>query len=263
MPDQHRGEHAGKAVARIGSAAAGGFLAPIIGPEAAAATGQALMETMETTDSVIPFLTDRVRQRLGALSEHARAETERRHEDGAVFRGDGLLDDEELGADLLEGVLRGAIEAERTQKAAAIANVAATVSFDDTLSGADALRYIRLIREASWRQLCALVYFDDETLAEERQLHAARGSEGDAQIKPTLEAELSEMARLLELIGFRDSKTEAVNNPSDTWNGGSITASRLGTVAPTGLGLTLLRIAQLPGLVEDGDLQELRTDLGM
>jgi hypothetical protein len=260
MTDRDRGEQAGKAIARIGGAAAGGFLAPIIGPEAAAAAGQALMET---TDIAIPFLTERVNRRITTLSDQARAETMRRHEEGGVFREDGLLDDESLGEDLLEGVLRGAIEAERTQKAAAIANVAVTVSFDETLSGADALRYIRLIREASWRQLCALVYFGNDSRREERELHAARASEGDAQVKPVLEAELSEMARSLELIGFRDPKTGAVNNPSDTWDGGGITAAHLGKVAPTGLGLTLLRIGRLSDLVSDADLRELRNDLGM
>jgi len=260
MPGPGRGEKAGQAIARIGGAAAGGFLAPLIGPEAAAATGQALMET---TDAVIPFLTDRVNRRVEVLSDQVRAETEQRREKGEDFRDDGLLDDEALGEGLLEGILRGAIEAERTQKAGAIANVAVSVAFDDGISGADALRCIRLIREASWRQLCALVYLGDSSLAEERELHAARGSEGEAQVNPILEAELSEMARSLELIGLLDSKTGAVSNPSDTWNGGTITAARLGTIAPTELGLTLLRIGQLPDLVVENDLRELRSDLGM
>jgi hypothetical protein len=54
---------------------------------------------METTDFVIPFLTDRVKQRVEVFSEQARAETDRRREEGADFRGDGLLDDEELTSD--------------------------------------------------------------------------------------------------------------------------------------------------------------------
>ena len=260
MPEPGRGEKAGQAIARIGGAAAGGFLAPLIGPEAAAATVQALMET---TDAVIPFLTDRVNRRVEVLSDQARAETERRREKGETFRDDGLLDDVEFGEDLFEGILRGTIEAERTQKAAAIANVAVSVAFDRDISGADALRCIRLTRETSWRQLCALAYFGDGSFAEERELHAAKGSEGEAQVNPILEAELSEMARSLELIGLLDSKTGAVNNPSDTLNGGTITAARLATVAPTGPGLTLLRIGQLSDLVDDDDLRELRNDFGM
>jgi hypothetical protein len=254
------GEGKGKAIARVGGAAVGGFLGTIIGPEAGAAAGQALMEA---TDMVIPFLTDRVNRRIRTLTQQAQTETERRRAEGEQFRDDGLLDDEPLGEDLLEGVLRGAIEAEREQKAAAIGNVAAAVAFDETLSGADALRYIRLIREASWRQLCALVYFTDDSSVSERELHGAKGSEGDAQIKPVLEAELSELARSLELIGFRDSSTGAINNPSDTWNGGGITAADLGKVAATGLGLSLVRIARLSDLVSEKDLDDLRVDLGM
>jgi hypothetical protein len=249
-----------QAIARIGAATAGGFLTPLMGPEAAAAAGQTLMEA---TNAVVPFLIDRVNRRVAVLSEQVRVKTDRRRARGETFRDDGLLDDEALGEDLLEGVLRGAIEAERTQKAEAIANVAISVAFDDGISGADALRCIRLIREASWRQLCALVYFGNSSFAEERELHAARGFEGGAQVNPILETELSDMARSLELIGLRDSKDGAVDNPSDTWNGGTITAARVGTVAPTGLGLTLLRIGQLSDLVDADDLRELRNDLGM
>lgn len=254
-----RRNETGKAIARVGGAAVGGFLAAIIGPEAGAAAGQALMET---TDTVIPFLTDRAKRRIEVLSSQAAAETERREREGDTFRTDGLLDDEALGEDVLEGVFRGAIEAERTQKAAAVGNLATAVAFEEEISGADALRYIRLIREASWRQLCALTYLADESLAAEREAIAVKGAEGDAQIKPVLEAELSEMARSLELIGLRDPRSGAVNNPSDTWNGGGITAASLGKVAPTGLGLTLLRVARLPELVGEPDLRELRRDLG-
>lgn len=259
-PKSDHGEKAGKAIARIGGAAAGGFLAPLIGTEAAAATGQALIET---TDAVIPFLTGRVSRRVEVLSDQVRTETERRREKGGTFRDDGLLDDETLGEDLLEGVVRGAMEAERTQKAAAVGNVAVSVAFDESISGADALRCIWLIREASWRQLCALVYFGNSSFAEERELHAAKGSKGEAQVNPILGTELSEMARSLELIGFLDTKTGAINNPSDTWNGGTVTAARLGTVAPTGLGLTLLRVGRISDLVVDNDLRDLRSDLGM
>ncbi len=88
MAERDRAGQAGEAIARIGGAATGGFLGPIIGPEAAAAAGQALMET---TDIVIPFLTERVNQRIRTLSDHARAETKRRREEGGVFREDGLI----------------------------------------------------------------------------------------------------------------------------------------------------------------------------
>lgn len=236
----------------------GGFLASIIGPEAGAAAGQAMMET---TDMVVPFLTERANGRIKALSTQANAEVQRRADGGGTYRSDGLLDDEELGQDILEGVFRGAIEAERNQKTAALANLAATIGFEDELSGADALRYIRLLRSASWRQLCALAYFADESFSAERERIAVKGSEGEAQIKPVLEAELSEMARSLELIGIRDTTSGAVNNPSNVFGGGQITAANLGTVAPTGLGLTLLRVTRLRELVEDDDLRELREDL--
>lgn len=254
-----KSEEGEKAVVRVGGAAVGGYLSTLIGPEAGAAAGQALMEA---TDWFISFLSDRARRRIEDVSDLAREEVERRLEAGESLRTDGLLDsDSALGADVLEGVLRAALEAEGERKCTAIANLSAAIAFEHDVSGADALRYLRLLRAMSWRQLTALAYFADSSRENERARISQRGEEGDAQIRPALEAELSEMARTFEVIGFRDD-SGAVNNPSDTWNGGGIVAASLVKVAPSGLGLTLSRLADLPRIVTDEELEELHRELG-
>jgi hypothetical protein len=246
-----------KAVVRVGGAAVGGFLSTLLGPEAGAAAGQALMEG---SDWFISFLTDRARERVGEVSERTRAELESRLSSGDSIRSDGLLESD-VGDEILEGILRAALEAEEKRKCAAIGNLASAIAVDDEVSGADAMRYLRLLRAMSWRQLRALAYFAETSRENERTRLAARGEEGDAQIRPALEAELSEMARTFEVIGLRDDRG-AVNNPSDTWNGGGIVAGLLGKVAPSGLGLTVIRLAGLSRIVTDSELAELYRELG-
>lgn len=244
---------------RVGGAAVGGFLSTLVGPEAGAAAGQALMEA---TDWFISVLTQRARERVEEVSNLTRAELERRLDAGDSLRTDGLLDfDSDAGGEILEGVLRGALEAEEKRKCAAIANLASAIGLENEVSGADALRYLRLLRTMSWRQLRALAYLADSSRGDERARISQRGEEGDAQIRPALEAELSEMARTFEVIGIRDDGG-AVNNPSDTWNGGGIVAATLTKVAPTGLGLTLIRLAGLPRIVTGSEFDELHRELG-
>jgi hypothetical protein len=57
-----------------------------------------------------------------------------------------LRPESELGEEILEGILRATIEAEERRKCAAIAALANTIAFDEEISGADALLYLRLIR---------------------------------------------------------------------------------------------------------------------
>lgn len=248
----------GQAVVRVAGAAVGGFLSTVIGPEAGAAAGQAVMET---TDRVISFLTQRARDRVDEVADLTRSEIERRINDGESLRDDGILaHDSEAGAEILEGILRSAVEAEGRRKCTAIANLATAIGFEEEVSAADALRYLRLLRSMSWRQLCALAYFADDSRADGRALISARGEEGDARVRPALEAELTEMARTFELIGLQDDRG-GVNNPSDTWNGGGIGAATLTKVAPTALGHTLCQLTRLSSIVSPSELDDLEREL--
>lgn len=252
------GHEKGKAVVRVAGATVGGFLSTVIGPEAGAAAGQALMET---TDWVISFLTQRARDRVNDVANLTRSEVERRIGEGQSLRDDGILEpDSEAGAEILEGILRSSVEAEGRHKCAAIANLAGAIGFEDDVSAGDALRYLRLLRSMSWRQLCALAYFADDSRADARAHISARGEEGDARLKPALEAELTEMARTYELIGLRDDRG-AVHNPSDTWDGGGIGAATLTKVAPTELGHTLSRLTRLASIVSSSELDDLEREL--
>ena len=252
---------AGRSLARIAGATAGGFVGVLLGPEAGAAAGQALVESVDRFGN---FLTARAQQRLESVSELTRAELERRLAGGDSLRADGLLGDTDAGdeasADILQGILRAAIDAQEARKCEVIANLGASIAVDTSISYGDALRLLRLVRDLSWRQLVALAYFEDEARETERVQLGARGEEGDFRLPHVLQAELSEMARTLELIGVVGTKGE-VSNPSNTWGGGDLAAADLQRISTTELGNALAGATRLSSVVKLTDLDGFRDEL--
>lgn len=142
-----------------------------------------------------------------------------------------------------------------------IANIYASVAFDGQISADDALLYVRRIRAASWRQLVALRYVEDETRKRERELIGAAGAEGEARIHPALGIELSELAgRGLELIGI-GQEDGSVSDPSSVFGGGTITSQTVARLRATGLGETISRLGRLRNLVTDEELHVIAVDL--
>lgn len=241
------------------SAGAGGFLSTLIGPEAGAAAGQALIEA---TDRFIDFLSGRAKARVEAVVDSARAEGERRLMAGETARADGLLDaDSAAGREILESVLRAAIETEEQRKCHAVGNLAAAVGYEEDVSAPDALRYLRALRSLSWRQLRMLAFVMDGSRRGQLEKIAFRGEEGDAQIHPALEVELSEAARRYEVLGFRQDDG-GVSNPSNNWGTGQVVAASLAKLAATGFGETIHRLARLDSVVTEAELDELYVELG-
>jgi len=198
------------------------------------------------------------------LQEEARAEQVIRHAhrrlserlaSGESPRTDGLFDGEDDDAlRLLEAGIQAAIKMIDARKVDAVGNLLAAMVIDDDVTIDDALQFVDYIEDLSWRQVVALVYFADASRDGARQLIAAAGEGGTGQIRPTCEAELSDLARTQELIGLKSPDDEGVNNPSNTWGGGSITASSLDKIRPTGPGFTLHRLAELDSVVTPEDL---------
>jgi hypothetical protein len=154
---------------------------------------------------------------------------------------------------IFETAVRAAMSSTEQRKADLVGSLLASAALDDSASVADILRMIRYIEDLSWRQVVALAYFADDKRAANRELLSAGGSEGTIRIRPGCEAELSELARTHELIGLRQ-QDDSVANPSNTMNGGQLTAASLSRVGPTGLGLTLHRLAEMGELITDDEL---------
>lgn len=111
---------------------------------------------------------------------------------------------------IFEAVVAAVAQSFEKRKGEAVANLYASICADPEVSIADALHYLRRLRDASWRQLVAVRFFEDEDRQKERELIEVATREGDATIHPTLGDELPELAPSL---GFTGSKRRAVLFP--------------------------------------------------
>lgn len=242
---------------RIGAAAAGGLLGSLLGPEGGAGAGQALSEMGE---SLVDYVLDRrQKDRVAAVLRHSLEQMEERQAAGGEIREEiGDLGREDA-ASVFEAVVDAAARSFEGRKAEAIANFYAEVAFDESVSVADALLYLRRIRGASWRELLALCFFASAERQEERELIQVLLVEGDAQIHPALADELSEMLRALGLLGVEDNEG-GVNDPSDIWGGGKALTDT-GKLRPTSLGGAIARLARLDEIVSPSELDLIAADL--
>lgn len=242
---------------RIGAAAAGGYLGAILGPEGGSGAGQALSEAGE---SLVDYVLDRrQKDRVAGVLQRAVEQIEERRGAGEEVREEfGDLGREDAAA-VFESVVDAAARSFEGKKAEAIANFYAEVAFDESVSVADALLYLRRIRDCSWRQLRALCFFASEKHREERELIQVPLVEGDAHIHPAFDDELSEMLRALGLLGVEDNEG-GVNDPSDIW-GGFKAKTETGRIRPTSLGAAITRLGRLEEIVTDDELGDIAADL--
>jgi hypothetical protein len=242
---------------RIGAAAAGGYLSAALGPEGGTGAGQALSELGE---SLVDYVFEhRQKDRVGAVLRHSVGQMEGRRGAGEEVReeiGDLGRDD---AAAVFEAVVDAAARSFEGKKAVATANFYAEIAFDESVSVADALLYLRRIRDASWRQLLALSFFASEERREERELIQVSLAEGDAHIHPAFEDELSEMLRALGLLGVADNEG-GINDPSDIWDG-SKAVTETGKLRPTSLGAAVVRLSRLEEIATAAELDGIAADL--
>lgn len=243
--------------ARVAAAGSGAYLGKLFGPAGGAAVAQALAEI---GDSLVGALIDWEWRRIQRTLTRVKKQVDERASAGEQIRRE-ITDPESPGAlPIFESVIEAAARSIEEKKCDMIANFYASVVFDSAVSPQDALLYLRRIRAASWRQLVALRYFEDEARERERQMIAVAGDEGEARIHPALEAELSEAARTLELIGIGQDGG-AVANPSNTMGGGQIISSSARRVRATALGETISRLGRLADLVTSEELDAIAADL--
>jgi hypothetical protein len=242
---------------RIGAAAAGGYLGTILGPDGGSGAGQALSEVGE---SLVVYVIDRrQKDRVAGVLQRSVEQIEARRDAGEEVREE--IDDlgREDAAAVFESVVDAAARSFEGKKAEAIANFYAEVAFDESVSIADALLYLRRMRDCSWRQLLSLCFFESDDRREERELVSVSLAEGDAHIHSTLEDELQEMLRAFRLLGV-EAKDGRVNDPSDIY-GGSTALTRIGNIRPTSLGSAIVRLSRLEEFVTDDELDEVAVDL--
>lgn len=253
---RRKGEIARSGV-RISGVTVGATLSQVLGPEAGAATAQTFTELGEL---LVGRLEAWEQRRVARTLRSVKEKVARRKEEGEVVRPEIADPEREDARTVFEVVVDAAARSIEEKKCEVIANVYASIAFDSAVSMSDALLYLRRVREASWRQLVALRYFEVPERQEERELIGVAGSEGTARIHPALGVELSEAGRSLELIGI-GQPGGAVANPSNVMDGGQITTASVNRLRATGLGETISRLGRLAEVVGEGELDEIARDL--
>jgi hypothetical protein len=105
-------------------------------------------------------LSNRQKKRAGVLIVEALAVVRAREASGEKRRADGFFDgDHSSGDEFIEGVLRAAMDEFEERKVPYLANLLASVYFDDTIDISSAHHTIRLANELSWIELEMLGIF--------------------------------------------------------------------------------------------------------
>lgn len=242
---------------RIAGGGIGAYLGTVFGPEAGAMVAQSLSEA---SDALVGRLESNEKLRLERTLLQINREVSQRQQEGSEVRPEIVDGNSPEAIALLETVVEAAARSIEEKKAAVVGNMYASIAFDDDVSISDALLYVRRVREASWRQLVALRYFEVEDRLEERQAIGVAGGEGSVRIHPALGVELAEVGRGLELIGL-GQKDGSVANPANTMGGGQITSNSVLHLRATGLGETISRLGRLEELVSNDELDAIARDL--
>lgn len=244
--------------ARMAAAGSGAYLSKVFGPGGGAAMAQGLADAGE---ALIGKLVDWEWRRIVRTLTGFRSQLDEQVSFGAQIREE-ICDPDNAGARaVFESVVEAAARSVEEKKCDLVANFYASVAIDPEIPIDDALLYLRRIKAASWRQLVALRYFEDESRREERELIGAAGGEGEARIHAALGIELSELAgRGLEFIGI-GQEDGSVSDPSSVFGGGTITSQTVARLRATGLGETVSRLGRLSELVNEEELDALAADL--
>jgi hypothetical protein len=242
----------GAVIARVGAAGVGGLLTATLGVEGAAATSEALAQAGELA---VGWLDERrggrVERTLAAVSD----QVVKRRAGGESVRLDFADPENGDAAALFEAVVAAAADSAEDRKCAVVANIYASLAFDNNSSIDDALLYIRRVRDTSWRQLVALQYLADESRTEERELAAVKGEEGDAKASAPVAAEMEELAEALGLVGVGQEGGSVVA-PTGTMGGGGFYTSSLARWRPTAVGEEIARRGCLSQVIGDSEINE-------
>lgn len=248
---------------RVSAAAAGGYLSTVLGPEAGAAVAETISEAgIQAVGWLEGRAADRVTKTLSAVSDAVA----RRIAEGEQIREELRDQDNEDALALFGSVIEAAARSAEDRKCIAIANAYTSIAFDPEISIEDALLLVRRIKDASWRQLVALVYLSAEDRAHERFKLFNAGTGGEVEIRPALIAELTEMSETLGLVGLKNSDGR-VGPPSSSGAGDfsspALSKSLRAGWAASPLGEELLRLASLNDVVQGDELDDLAESLAV
>jgi len=260
-------------VSAMGGALAGTALTLtlIAGPFVGSTSGEAVARVLLRVGFEIErrFMAPRQERRIGEAYKAAAEGVARELEAGREARTDGFFDHPDPdhaspAEEILEGVLRTAADEWEQRKVPTIGRMFATVSFDPSVSPADANYLLKLTDRLTYQQVVLLAFWEaaqDEGRRYRQEVMSASARVGEGRNRPTdtILAEMNDLAGMC-LLGVINSDGRLVRvgetigglGGFQTYGGGvNLTAVKL-----SDMGGTLYRLMGLDE-VPDRDLQQI------
>ena len=208
--------------AAVGGALAGTALTLIAGPFVGSASGEAVARVLLRIGYEIErrVLAPREERRIGGAYQAARDAAAIELQAGREIRSDGFFeqptpDGASPAEEILEGVLRTAAEAWEERKVPYIGRIGGMLSFDSSVSPADASYLLKLADRLTYRQFALLAFWEaaknaDRPYRQEVLSAMARSSEGMSRPTDTLVAEMNDLADA-GLLGVINSSGQLVH----------------------------------------------------
>ena len=239
----------------LGGAAAGSFLGPP-GALAGAAAGPTVVRAIAWAGRLVKhrLLSHNEEVRIGTALYVALERVKQREGTGEQPREDGFFDPGTDPRGMLEGTLLSAARSYDELKVPYIGAFYASFVFEEEISVNMAHFLLSLWDRLTYHSLCALAYFADPTMSEERLYIQAAAEEEGGEMSPMLAAELTELTNL-GLLGVRrpDGHVTAMGSTAGTLGGGAEVITKVaGSLAPMDLGMILVRMAELDKIPKEG-----------
>ncbi len=253
-------------ISAAGGALAGTALTLVAGPFVGNASGEVVARVLARVGYEIEqrFFAPRQHQRIGQAFEAAAEVVSKELAAGREIRSDGFFDQpgpERASAaeEILEGVLRTAAEEWEQRKVPYVGSIFGTLSFDESISPADASYQLKLADRLTYQQVVLVAFWeaaqdDERPYRQEVMSVSARLSEGRSRPTPTILAEMNDLATT-GLLGVVNSEGQLVRvgdtvgglGGFQTYGGGV----DLATVRLTEMGNTLYRLMSLDQVPDD------------
>lgn len=253
-------------VAGLGGAAAGTAISMLAGPFAGSMSGELVAQALRRVGAEIEkrFIAPRQERRISEAAKAAASSMHARFDAGDPLRNDAFFDaspgnSSSPAEELLEGVLLTAADEWEQQKVPYIGRIFAGLSFDDSISPADASFLLRMADRLTYQQLVLLAFWQaaqdrERPFDRDVQSAAIRVTEGKSRPTEMILAEMNDLDAA-GLIGVRNSDGDITRVTSTMGGLGgfqpSLTGTDLTQLRLTEIGATLYRLMELNRIPDD------------
>jgi hypothetical protein len=258
-PEEREPSELVETASAVVGALAGTALTLLAGPFVGSAGGQAVARVLLRVGAEIEqrFLGPHQEKRIADAYEAAAAELGEQLEAGNSVRADGFFDSSDAdhvssAEELLEGTLRTAAEAWEGRKVPYIGRIFGRLSFDSSVSPAEAAFLLKLADRVTYEQLVLLAFWAAaEDPSSDRRQEVSRlaidRAQSGGRATASVIAEMDDLASM-SLIGVATNDEDALPPSAIFASTGGFGTTDLDTVRLTTIGQTLHRLMGLDGI---------------